>query len=101
MTFTNGYLREGAVNRGFTMKLTGCQSTFANCAIRDNNANANTDSGQYGTGIYADRGTLTIRNCRFINNRDPDEMAHYGGAVYAVSVVLTSKDSYFTGGTLS
>jgi len=46
MTFTNGYLREGAINRGFTIKLTTCQATFTNCPLRDNNANGNVDSGK-------------------------------------------------------
>ena len=99
LTFTNGFARETST-RGFTIRLNNCVSTFTNCVIRDNQSNGSADSGQYGTGIYAEKGALTLRDCLFMNNLDGEANSQYGGAVYAVGVAVTSVSSRFIGNTL-
>jgi hypothetical protein len=99
LTFTNGFARENPT-RGFTIRLNNCVSTFTNCVIRDNQSNGSADGGQYGTGIYAEKGALTLRDCLFMNNLDGEGNSQYGGAVYAAGVAVTSVNSRFIGNTL-
>lgn len=100
LTFTNGFGRDGTITRGFTIYLNNCKSTFTNCTIRDNRSNAASDSGQYGTGIAADKGMLVLQNCLLLNNLDAEAYSQYGGAVYAAGVAVTSVNSRFIGNSV-
>lgn len=90
LTLTNGFARDGSSTRGFAVRLDRCRTTFTNCVLRENNSNANSDSGQYGTAIYAAGGTLTLLACSFADNRDTEPLYQYGGAIYALACAVTS-----------
>jgi len=99
LSFTNGFGRDGANTLGFTIHLMNCRSTFTNCAVRDNSSNGSADSGQYGIGIYASKGSLVLRDCLFQNNLDAEGLIQYGGAVYASGGAVTSINCRFIGNT--
>ncbi len=95
LTLTNGFARDGASTRGFAVRLDRCRTTLTNCVLRENNSNANSDSGQYGTAIYAAGGALTLRSCSFTDNRDTEPFYQYGGAIYALACAVTSVNTRY------
>ena len=97
ITFEKGYLTNTAAQRGGSVYLTSCETTITNCTFLSNRANSKSNTSSYGGAIYANAGTLTVRQSTFNGNcTTGNNCTDYGGAICAQNADLTVEGSVFS-----
>ena len=89
VNMTNNYVETPNTGRGLIRAYTNSKVTIDN-SIFENNTVYSKSSNAAGTAIYAESGTMTIANSKFINNTG----AISGGAVYS-SIAITFENNTF------
>ncbi len=97
ITFEKGYLTNTAAQRGGSVYLTSCETTITNCTFLTNRAHSKSNTSTYGGAIYANAGSLTVRQSTFNGNYTTgSNCIDYGGAICALNANLTVEGSVFS-----
>jgi hypothetical protein len=98
MTFAGGRILNENPGRGGGFHLTGCNFTFRHCTLKENSVLWNSSAWQgngYGGAVYAEGGTLAIRDSIASGNHVSTFNAAFGGALYLRDVALTLSNCWW------